>query len=251
MKKNIVYPLVAVVVSVVLAGVAVLLPLISVYNIVLPSEYYFVCYKSGDDAQSVGIVNSTVQNYGGAGYTLNLDGEYVSAVACYYSIEDAEKVSAAFFDSGIECAVYGVQVSEYALALRYRDDVCRIEGALKTFCQLASIYYSLANAIDGGVIDGGSACAIIEDADAVFLNTCSVRENAENKIYHRLEMLHAERKKGNCSVECKQTSKYNNPGPPQDIPPQLYTICQIRQIENKPEAIPYFKNRNQPLQPKT
>lgn len=170
MKKNIVYPLVAVVVSVVLAGVAVLLPLISVYNIVLPSEYYFVCYKSGDDAQSVGIVNSTVQNYGGAGYTLNLDGEYVSVVACYYSIEDAEKVSAAFFDSGIECAVYGVQVNEYELALRYRDDVCRIEGALKTFCQLASIYYSLANAIDGGVIDGGSACAIIEDADAVLSN---------------------------------------------------------------------------------
>lgn len=170
MKKNIVYPLVAVVASVVLAGAAVLLPLISVYNIVLPSEYYFVCYKSGDDAQSVGIVNSTVQNYGGAGYTLNLDGEYVSAVACYYSIEDAEKVSAAFFDSGIECAVYGVQVNEYVLALRYRDDVCRIEGALKTFCQLASIYYSLANAIDGGVIDGGSACAIIEDADTVLSN---------------------------------------------------------------------------------
>lgn len=167
MKKNIVYPLIAVGVSVVLAGAAVLLPLISVYNIVLPSEYYFVCYKSGDDAQSVGIVNSTVQNYGGAGYTLYLDGEYVSAVACYYSVEDAEKVSAAFFDNGIECAVYGVQVDEYALALRYRDDACRIEGALKTFCQLASIYYSLANAIDGGVIDGGSACAIIEDADAV------------------------------------------------------------------------------------
>ena len=167
MKKNIVYPLIAVGVSVVLAGAAVLLPLISVYNIVLPSEYYFVCYKSGDDAQSVGIVNSTVQNYGGAGYTLYLYGEYVSAVACYYSVEDAEKVSAAFFDNGIECAVYGVQVDEYALALRYRDDACRIEGALKTFCQLASIYYSLANAIDGGVIDVGSACAIIEDADAV------------------------------------------------------------------------------------
>lgn len=33
-------------------------------------------------------------------------------------------------------------------------------------------------------------------ADAVFLNTCSVRENAENKIYHRLDMLDAERRKG-------------------------------------------------------
>lgn len=30
----------------------------------------------------------------------------------------------------------------------------------------------------------------IDVADAVFLNTCSVRENAENKIYHRLEALH-------------------------------------------------------------
>lgn len=35
----------------------------------------------------------------------------------------------------------------------------------------------------------------ISEADAVFLNTCSVRENAENKIYHRLEALHAENAK--------------------------------------------------------
>ena len=34
------------------------------------------------------------------------------------------------------------------------------------------------------------------EADAVFLNTCSVRENAENKIYHRLMALAAERTKG-------------------------------------------------------
>ncbi len=34
-----------------------------------------------------------------------------------------------------------------------------------------------------------------DEADAVFLNTCSVRENAENKIYHRLDQLYAEQKK--------------------------------------------------------
>ena len=35
-----------------------------------------------------------------------------------------------------------------------------------------------------------------EEADAVFLNTCSVRENAENKIFRRLEVLHAENRRG-------------------------------------------------------
>ena len=35
----------------------------------------------------------------------------------------------------------------------------------------------------------------LDEADAVFLNTCSVRDNAEQKIYHRLEALHALRRK--------------------------------------------------------
>ena len=43
---------------------------------------------------------------------------------------------------------------------------------------------------------GYETCGSVEEADAVFLNTCSVRENAENKIYRRLEALHAETRKG-------------------------------------------------------
>ena len=42
---------------------------------------------------------------------------------------------------------------------------------------------------------GYETCERVEDADAVFLNTCSVRDNAEQKILHRLEALDAVKRK--------------------------------------------------------
>ena len=42
---------------------------------------------------------------------------------------------------------------------------------------------------------GYELCETLDEADAVFLNTCSVRDNAEQKIYNRLDTLNAERKK--------------------------------------------------------
>ena len=38
---------------------------------------------------------------------------------------------------------------------------------------------------------GYEVCEDIEQADAVFLNTCSVRDNAEQKILSRIEFLHS------------------------------------------------------------
>ena len=42
---------------------------------------------------------------------------------------------------------------------------------------------------------GYEVCEQLEDADAVFLNTCSVRDNAEQKILSRLEFLHSQQRK--------------------------------------------------------
>ena len=43
---------------------------------------------------------------------------------------------------------------------------------------------------------GYEVCETLDEADAVFLNTCSVRDNAEQKIVNRLEFFHAMRRKG-------------------------------------------------------
>lgn len=43
---------------------------------------------------------------------------------------------------------------------------------------------------------GYEVCGDISEADAIFMNTCSVRDNAEQKIINRLETLNAERRKG-------------------------------------------------------
>ena len=40
---------------------------------------------------------------------------------------------------------------------------------------------------------GYETCDSVSEADAVFLNTCSVRDNAEQKIYHRLQELRGTR----------------------------------------------------------
>lgn len=42
---------------------------------------------------------------------------------------------------------------------------------------------------------GYTAVDTLEEADAVFLNTCSIRDNAEQKILNRLEFFHSLRKK--------------------------------------------------------
>lgn len=46
---------------------------------------------------------------------------------------------------------------------------------------------------------GYSVCDSLDEADAVFMNTCSIRDNAEQKILNRLEFFHA--------MNCKRSKK--------------------------------------------
>ncbi len=66
---------------------------------------------------------------------------------------------------------------------------------------LIETYGCQMNVADSEVIasilkmSGYEPCDTLDDADAILLNTCSVRQNAENKILNRLEVLHNLRQK--------------------------------------------------------
>src|SRR6218665_1493351 len=46
-------------------------------------------------------------------------------------------------------------------------------------------------------MDGYKMTEQIEEADAIFVNTCSIRDNAEQKVIQRLEQLNAIKRKKN------------------------------------------------------
>ena len=70
----------------------------------------------------------------------------------------------------------------------------------------------------------------LSEADAVFLNTCSVRDNAEQKIYHRLEALEAERrqriKRDKRIEKADQTLVQTTPTPPRSALP----LCSAKNL---------------------
>ena len=79
-----------------------------------------------------------------------------------------------------------------------RDDSMRKIRMKKLFIETYGCQMNVADSeVVASVMQmaGYELCEAVGDADAVFLNTCSVRDNAEQKIYNRLDTLNAERKK--------------------------------------------------------
>ena len=74
-----------------------------------------------------------------------------------------------------------------------------MEGAKKLFIETYGCQMNVADSeVVAAVMQmaGYEVCERLADADAVFLNTCSVRAGAEQKILNRLDTLNAERRRG-------------------------------------------------------
>ena len=96
------------------------------------------------------------------------------------------------FDPGIEKADFQVIVKKV---------IAKMEGETRKL--FIETYGCQMNVADSEVIAsimrmaGYEPTDNIDEADAIFLNTCSIRENAEQKIWNRLDALYAMKKRKN------------------------------------------------------
>lgn len=115
------------------------------------TTFYFVCYKTEDNAVSASSVSNAVSSYGGAGYILEYNGNFYVTVSCYYSGKDADSVSNSLKKKNLNCSVLKVETKEYPLNAGCSESVSKLyKGNLETLQSLSSIAYNCANALDTG-----------------------------------------------------------------------------------------------------
>ncbi len=154
------------------------------------ATFYYVCYDGPSDAHSAASLSSTVQSYGGAGYTVKCGDDYFVTVACYYTENDARTVCSSLNKRGLECFVKKVERSDYPLKGNARKNKDLYLGNLNTLCSMSEICYSLANSLETGERDREGAKKVLGDVE-VGLESL-IRQNPSNCFSGELNSLKAE-----------------------------------------------------------
>ena len=127
------------------------------------TTFYFVCYKSSDNYLSASSISDAVSSYGGAGYILELDGEYFITVSCYYSENDANSVRDSLARRELDCFVLKKETKEYPLPRSAGKNAELFKGNLNTLTSLSSLAYACANKLDTGEYSQANAKQVSSD----------------------------------------------------------------------------------------
>lgn len=135
----------------------------SVNKLTFKSTFYFVCYRTEDNAVSAGSISGAVSNYGGAGYILEYGDSFFVTVACYYDDKDANNVCENLKKRDIECEVVEISTEEYYVANASSANNKLYLGNLNTLQSLTTLAYNCANSIDTGEYGQTQAKSVITD----------------------------------------------------------------------------------------
>ena len=135
----------------------------SVNKLTFKSTFYFVCYRTEDNAVSAGSISGAVSNYGGAGYILEYGDSFFVTGACYYDDKDANNVCENLKKRDMECEVVEISTEEYYVANASSANNKLYLGNLNTLQSLTTLAYNCANSIDTGEYGQTQAKSVITD----------------------------------------------------------------------------------------
>lgn len=185
-------PFILSVAAVIVATVVILLITFScsANTITFKSAFYFICYKTQDNAVSASSISGVVSSYGGAGYILEYNGDYLVTVACYYDSPSAERVCETLKRRDLDCRVVEITTDEYKVANADGADNKLFVGNLTTLQSLSTLAYDCANALDTGEYGQTQAKGIIEDIKSALKGLLNA--NPENCFSGHIRKLIAE-----------------------------------------------------------
>lgn len=135
----------------------------SANKLTFKTTFYFICYRTEDNAVSASSVSDAVSSYGGAGYILEHDNSFFVTVACYYNDNDAKAVCESLKRRDLDCEVVKISTDEYTVAGNSNANNKLYLGNLNTLQSLTSLAYGCANALDTGEYGQTQAKSVISD----------------------------------------------------------------------------------------
>lgn len=135
----------------------------STNKLTFKTTFYFICYRTEDNAVSASSVSDAVSSYGGAGYILEHDDAFFVTVACYYNDNDAKTVCESLKKRDLDCEVIKISTDEYTIAGTSNANNKLYLGNLNTLQSLTSLAYGCANALDTGEYGQTQAKSVISD----------------------------------------------------------------------------------------
>lgn len=162
----------------------------STNKLTFKSTFYFVCYRTEDNAVSASSISGAVSNYGGAGYILEYNDAFFVTVACYYDDKDAKTVCESLKKRDMECEVVKISTDEYSVAGNSSANNKLYLGNLNTLQSLTTLAYNCANAIDTGEYGQTQAKSVIADIRNTLKGLLTA--NADNCFSGEIRRLIAE-----------------------------------------------------------
>lgn len=158
-----------------------------VKQLTFSQEYFFLCFKTVDNAVSASSLSETVNSLGGAGYILEYRQSFYIVISCYYVEQSALNVKNNLSSKLIDCILLNAKRSDSEVK---PSEYSQFYGNLNTLNELSKVAYACANSLDANECSQDNAKSVLSDISSNL--SWLLKNNSGNKFESELRRLLAE-----------------------------------------------------------